>query len=34
LFDRQERFTELPGDYDAVKAFILAEASAATQQGV
>lgn len=33
LFDRQESFTELPGDYDAVKAYILAKASAVTQQG-
>jgi threonine synthase len=27
LFDREERFTTLPGDYDAVKAFVLAEAA-------
>lgn len=27
LFDREERYTRLPGDYDAVKAFILAEAA-------
>lgn len=26
LFDREERYTRLPGDYDAVKAHILAEA--------
>jgi threonine synthase len=27
LFDREERYTRLPGDYDAVKAFVLAEAA-------
>ena len=27
LFEREERYTKLPGDYDAVKAFILAEAA-------
>ncbi len=27
LFDREERYTKLSGDYDAVKAFILAEAA-------
>ena len=27
LFEREERYTKLPGDYDAVKAFILAEAT-------
>jgi threonine synthase len=27
LFEREERFTKLPGDYDAVKAFVLAEAA-------
>ncbi|MBB6425072.1 threonine synthase [Sphingopyxis sp. JAI128] len=27
LFDREERYTRLPGDYDAVKAFILAESA-------
>jgi len=27
LFDREERYTKLPGDYDAVKAFVLAEAA-------
>lgn len=27
LFDREERFTRLPGEYDAVKAFVLAEAA-------
>jgi len=27
LFDREERYTRLPGDYDAVKAFVLAEAT-------
>jgi len=27
LFDREERYEKLPGDYDAVKAFILAEAA-------
>ncbi|MCW5645715.1 MAG: threonine synthase [Sphingopyxis sp.] len=27
LFEREERFAKLPGDYDAVKAFILAEAA-------
>ena len=27
LFDREERFEKLPGDYDAVKAYILAEAA-------
>ncbi|HWW55762.1 MAG TPA: threonine synthase [Sphingopyxis sp.] len=27
LFDREERYTRLPGNYDAVKAFVLAEAA-------
>jgi len=27
LFDREERYERLPGDYDAVKAFVLAEAA-------
>src|SRR3546814_3241263 len=27
LFDREERYEKLPGDYDAVKAYILAEAA-------
>ena len=27
LFEREERYTKLPGDYDAVKAFVLAEAA-------
>jgi threonine synthase len=27
LFEREERYTRLPGDYDAVKAFVLAEAA-------
>ncbi|KTE37425.1 MULTISPECIES: threonine synthase [unclassified Sphingopyxis] len=27
LFEREERYSKLPGDYDAVKAFILAEAA-------
>ena len=27
LFDREERYTRLPGDYNAVKAFVLAEAA-------
>ncbi|ABF53112.1 threonine synthase [Sphingopyxis alaskensis] len=27
LFEREERYTKLPGDYDVVKAFILAEAA-------
>lgn len=27
LFDREERYARLPGDYDAVKAFVLAEAA-------
>ncbi|MFN4357302.1 threonine synthase [Sphingopyxis alaskensis] len=27
LFEREERYTKLPGDYDTVKAFILAEAA-------
>ncbi|WP_447762956.1 threonine synthase [Sphingopyxis panaciterrae] len=27
LFDREERYEKLPGDYDAVKAFVLAEAA-------
>ncbi|MBU0865747.1 MAG: threonine synthase [Alphaproteobacteria bacterium] len=27
LFEREERFTKLPGEYDAVKAFVLAEAA-------
>ena len=25
LFDREERYEKLPGDYDAVKAYILSE---------
>ena len=25
LFDREERYERLPGDYDAVKAYILSE---------
>ena len=27
MFEREERYTKLPGDYDAVKAFVLAEAA-------
>ena len=27
LFEREERYERLPGDYDAVKAFVLAEAA-------
>ncbi len=27
LFEREERYTKLPGDYDAVKAFVLAESA-------
>lgn len=32
LFDRQEKFTELPGDYDAVKDYILAQAGSDLRQ--
>jgi len=27
LFEREERYAKLPGDYDAVKAYILGEAA-------